>query len=280
MLPTLARIIVGVRLEKWKWRRGRKYHGIWTGPPPKLLTEHDLLCGDVFFCGGTSHGKLSRLIRNASSGSYIHCALYIGNGLVVDVDGKGIRETLINDFIKKYSYIAVTRCPGNEHSKTQRKRILNFARVSLAGGISGYNRLGAALSPFRELFDLKNLETLWKITSRAKRTQIPPSKQSFCSEFIIEAYVACGYIPRDDPFLSASRRTPSGLAEENIFHPLGYISKTGWDGIGRDDHFIGGCAWVLSREGRERLAKQQLEMDASIINQSIAKSSNRIVGDF
>lgn len=252
MLSLLARAI-GSPLERWKWRQDRKYRGIWIGPPPKLLSEQDLLCGDVLFCGDGSHGKLPRLIRSASAGGYVHCALYIGKGTVVDVVSSGIRETPFNKFLSQYSYIAATRCPGNSAFRTRRKKIWRFARASLTGGVRGYNYFGAVLSPARELFDLRSLDTLWKRSRKAKHARVTPSKRSFCSEFIIDTYVACGYIPADDAYLSPSRRTPSGLAEENIFELMGYFSRTGWDGVSREDHFFAGAAWVLSEEGRTRL---------------------------
>ena len=245
ILPALAGT-VGYFLEKWKWRRDRKSSGIWIGPPPRLLSKKDLICGDVLFCGDTRHGKMSRLIQNASSGGYVHCALYIGSGLVVDVVGKGVRKIPLNEFVKTYSYVAITRCPGNERFRTRRKKILKFARASLSGRIKGYSFLGAALSPLRELYDLKNLETSRKRLHEGKRWRNPPSKRAFCSEFVIEAYVACGYIPRDYRFLSPSRRTPSGLAEENMFELSGYMSSSGWNGVNPDDHFLGGCSWALS----------------------------------
>lgn len=109
------------------------------------------------------------------------------------------------------------------------------------------------LSPIKELFDLKKLGTLRWQSRRDEQTNMTPSKRSFCSEFIIDAYVDCKYIPADHMYLSSSRRTPSGLAEENIFQLLGYMSRTRWDGISPEDHFLGGAACVLSEEGRRKL---------------------------
>lgn len=263
MLLLLARA-VGAFLEKWKWRQDRKYRGLWIGPPPKLLFDQDLLCGDVLFCGDDSHGKLSRVIRTASAGCYVHCALYIGKGMVVDVVRSGIRKTPLNKFLSQYSYIAATRCPGNTESRARRKKISKYARMSMNGGVKGYNHFGAMLSPMKELFDLKNLGTLWRHSRRGGQTQNTLPKRTFCSEFIVDVYVACKYIPADDPYLSSLRRTPSGLAEENIFHLLGYMSRTGWDGISPNDHFLAGEGWVLSEEGRKKLEKQHVDMLASI----------------
>lgn len=80
----------------------------------------------------------------------------------------------------------------------------------------------------------------------------------FCSEFVLEAYVAAGYIARDDPYLLANRRTPTGLAEENIFEFVGYMSALGLAGVSRRDTFLAGCGWVLS-ERAQRLLPQPEE---------------------
>lgn len=222
------------------------------------------MCGDVLFCGSDDNEKQNRLIQHASAGGYVHCALYIGDGRVVDVVRSGIRKTPFNTFLSQYQYIAVARCPGNDEFPIRRKKILKFAQNALEGGISGYNYLGAILSPIKELADLKNMDILWKLSHNSGEAHNSPSKRSFCSEFIIETYVACGYIDANDSYISPARRTPSGLAEENIFNLQGYMSKTGWKGISREDHFLGGQSWVLSKKGRERLQQQEIEMRSFI----------------
>lgn len=146
MLPLLARAI-GSALDKWKWRQDRKHRGLWIDSPPKLLSEQDLICGDVLFCGDDSNGKQSRLIRAASAGCYVHCALYIGDGIVVDVVSSGTREMPLNKFLSQYSYIAVTRCPGNTESCSRRKKLFQFARRSIDGGVKGYNPLVQCFLP-------------------------------------------------------------------------------------------------------------------------------------
>jgi len=275
MTLLLARLI-GSSLNRWKWKQDRKVHGIWFGPPPRLLSEHDLLCGDVLFCGDTGPSKPSRIILTASAGTYVHCGLYIGHGTVVDVVPDGIRAMPLDTFVASYSYVAATRCPGNEEFRTRRKAILKFARISLKGGVRGYNYFGAAISPVKELLDLRNLDKLWQRSRKTSRLKAPRAKRSFCAEFIVEAYMACGYIPREDRFLAASRRTPSGLAEENIFGLQGYMSTTGWAAVSPDDHFLGGCGWVLTKEGRDRLEKRHQDMlatvrAATVLNPNIPK---------
>jgi hypothetical protein len=73
---------------------------------------------------------------------------------------------------------------------------------------------------------------------------------------VIEAYIDCGYVCRDDAFIVSNRLTPNGLAEENIFEFIGYMSIHDWKGISPNDHYLAGAAWVLTKEGRARLERR------------------------
>lgn len=272
LLMTLR--LFGRTLEKWKWITDRKFRGVWLGSPPVLLSYDQLLAGDVLFCGDKSDRKKAHLIRTASAGGYVHCALYTGAGLVVDIVPGGMRSLNLDNFLQHYSYVAVARCPGNAENLRRKRRLSVYAAKALQGRIKGYSYLGAALAPLKELFDLQNLDRLWQ---RSKRTtpSVPHSKRMFCSEFIIEAYIDCGYIHRNDPYLEPVRRTPTGLAEENIFSLVGFVSMDGWEGISADDHFLGGCGWVLSEQGRERLRIAEQEMQKAI--DSLSEKENSLL---
>jgi len=255
----------GKYVDRWKWLQGRKMHGIWLGPPPKLLTEKDLLPGDVLFCGGGSGVKMRDLIQLTTAGEYVHCALYIGNGEIVDVVLSGARRITLDMLLAEYSYAAATRCPGNEEYPERRESLVAFgvAMSAASGDRLKYNHIGAPLAAVREIADIRKLDLLWRKEPQLSSHR-QKSKRMFCSEFIINAYVDCGYIRRNDPFTQASRRTPNGLAEENIFEHLGYMSANGWDGVSKDDHFLGGCGWAISPEGRARLGRREKEMDERI----------------
>jgi len=238
---------LGHLLNYWKWRQDRKIHGIWIGDPPVLVSHTELLSGDVLFCGESASTKNGNPIRIASAGEYVHCALYVGDGQIVDVTPSGARSITIHDFLRIYSYLAVARCPGNIKYPTRRDRIANFANDALNGEVSGYNFVGAGLVVFRELSDLRRFNKLWRKKRIKVQDQRQQRKRMFCSEFVVEAYIDCGYIPKNDPYLTSNRRTPSGLAEENVFEFIGYMSNHGWDGISENDHFLGGCSWILKQ---------------------------------
>jgi hypothetical protein len=108
----------------------------------------------VVFCGQGSRRKLGHAICTATAGEYTHCALYIRNGYLVDVTKDGCRRRSLGKFLKTYSYLAVTRCPGNEKSRTRRSALIRFARGAYHGAVLGYSSGGAVLVTFRELVDL------------------------------------------------------------------------------------------------------------------------------
>jgi hypothetical protein len=264
MLPFLLKPL-GRVLEKRKWETDRKHKGLWIGPPPVLLNGSDLLAGDVVFCGQGNNRKLGDVIRTATAGEYTHCALYIGKGYLVDVTKDGCQRRTLEEFLKAYSYLAVTRCPGNEENRMRRSALIRFARSACRGAVSGYSIVGAALVTFRELADLTRMRRP-SVPVRSTSRKAESSRDLFCSEFVLEAYVAAGYIERDDPYLVADRRTPTGLAEENIFELVGYMSELGLKGVSRRDTFLAGCGWVLSERG-QRLLRQQEEESERLLDE-------------
>lgn len=250
------------RFDFWKRATDRRYRGIWLGPAPKLLREADLLPGDVLFCAGNPKLKRSRLIAEATDGQYVHCALYLGSGLVIDVVPAGVRSITLTQLTHDYAYLVATRCPGNEQDLRRRRQVIAYGLRALRGGIRGYDRLGAALVPLRELALLRALGQWSPRRSRpaARRLAKRMGKaHMFCSEFVANAYVACGYMPAYT-WPPPHRLSPNGLAEANIFTFLGYMSATGWGSVHRDDHYLAGNAWVLTEAGRAHLQQRERQM--------------------
>jgi hypothetical protein len=69
----------------------------------------------------------------------------------------------------------------------------------------------------------------------------------FCSEFIVQCFRACGYIPREHPMYASHIWSPIALAEENRFTLVGYQTSAGLRAVSRVDPFLGGCHYVLRR---------------------------------
>jgi hypothetical protein len=66
------------------------------------------------------------------------------------------------------------------------------------------------------------------------------------------------YIPEDDMYLRPYLWPPNGLAEENIFQLVGYMSPTDLSAVHRDDPFLAGNAWVFAPDGREHFLSQEI----------------------
>ena len=249
--------------DRLKRQADRRYKGLYIGPPPELLAQEDLHVGDVLFCGQANSEKRTALIQKSTDGIYVHCALYVGNGLVVDVVKKGgIRELSFDEFLKKYAYIAVTRYPGVKRDKRRQAKIVQFAKSAIQKGYR-YNSVGAFLLPLREYFHIQRAYVFGsggKLKQLRDQRKFLGANRLFCSEFILTCYVEIGLIPKDDLFLRPHLWSPNGLAEENIFEFVGYVTNSNLEAVSKDDQFLAGNGWVLTSEGQKELRRRQKEL--------------------
>lgn len=248
--------------DNLKRRTDRRYEGLWMGPPPKLLDENELLPGDVIFCGQSKKDKATELIQNTTDGVYVHCAIYVGDGKIVDAVRSGVREIELRSFLSEYAYLAVTRPPGANPKRSN--IIVDFARECVEREFR-YNLWGAAFVPIREYFNVKSFHSL-DFRKRRGPKKISrawlPKKSYFCSELVIECYVKCGYIGEDYSYFRSSLWSPTGLAEEAVFQLKGFMSTGGLAAVDPLDPYIGGCDWVLTPRGRRQLEERQRRLEA------------------
>ena len=233
-------------LDELKREADLKFEGLLVGPLPKLIDYEQLLPGDVLFCAKDPKRLKHRIICEATSGSYAHCAIYVGNGLIAEVGNGGAKISSMEQLLKIYPYLVATRCPGNDSFQNRRKKIIEFCYNATKNKIRTYNLLGAASLPFREIYDLCQLRKIKRPSTWLTKKRFRKNIQ-FCSEFIVNAYINCGYINQDNAYLMAHRMSPNLLAAANVFEFIGYMSENGWDGICSDDYFLGGNSWVLKK---------------------------------
>lgn len=245
----------------------RRCEGIWIGPPPKLLSENDLLFGDVLFCGGALRDKITSIIQKLSDGPYTHCGVYFGNGEVIDVATSGIRKIKLEEFISNYEYVTVTRCPGlntsNKRLYNERmEKIENFVLRCIKDNVK-YDFKNAALSPLKEF---KNIKLRYEIGgSDKKESSHQELRQYFCSQFVLACFKATGWIDEDSSYFEPKFWTPTGLAEENIFNFIGFMSENGLGSVSRLDPFLGGNPWVLTDEGQEKLNQREIKLEQELL---------------
>lgn len=247
--------------DQLKRTTDRRYNGIWMGDAPELLNSQQLLAGDVLFCGQPRENgcKLTEVIQNTTDGVYVHCGIYIGDGAVVDAVAKGVREITLEQFVSNYTYIAVTRCPGTNEKRS--KAITQFARRCV--GLR-YNRLGAAMVPLREYLNIRWHYDLHNIgrERRFRKSQRTRAARNgyFCSEFVVQCYIECGYIPEGQGYYDAKCWSPTGLAEDRFFELIGFMSVGGLMAVHPGDPHISGSAWVLTPEGQQILKERKERM--------------------
>lgn len=220
---------------------------LWMGPPPKLLSANDLEVGDVVFCGSANTDKATSLIQNLTDGSYVHCGIYIGNNKIIDIATSGARCVTVNNFIHEYSYLAISRCPGMNHHR--KRAIVRYAKLCV-NKLVKYNWLGAAVLPINEyLYITSQYRMAFGKKFRPPRLSKKyfTKNRMFCSEFVVQCFKACGYIMKDDPYSISQKCSPTWLAEENTFSLIGYMSVSGLKCVDKNDPFLGGCGYILSK---------------------------------
>lgn len=206
-----------------KCRADRRYAGLLMGlAQPVFLVDSELAPADVFFCAVGENDLVRRIISYGSSGDYVHVAVYIGDGKVVEAIKGGVVEDTLDKLIARYPYVAVGRCPGARPSGLPKlsEKVVEFCERH-AVAKTPYNGLGAVKSPLLELRELRN-------QNRTKRPVLPvaqskPKSSFFCSEFVIEAFIYGGYIP--EGAMNSSGYSPTALAEDAIFELVGYLGS-------------------------------------------------------
>ncbi|WP_258305032.1 hypothetical protein, partial [Escherichia coli] len=80
-------------------------------------------------------------------------------------------------------------------------------------------------------------------------------RKYFCSEFVVQCYIDCGYVDEEYGYHRPGRWSPSGLAEENFFDFVGFMSTCGLEAVDPADPYINGNLEVLTQEGRRCLVE-------------------------
>ncbi|ALO42756.1 C40 family peptidase [Pseudoalteromonas phenolica] len=220
---------------------------IWMGPKPKPIDQSDLVIGDVLFCGSAESDKATTLIQNMTDGAYVHCGVYIGNGIVADIATSGARKIKFESFYENYSYLAIGRCPGI--SPPRQRAIIRYANLCIKNSVK-YNWIGAILLPF---YEYSYVKSQYRIALGKKYKEPTTYKKRltksrlFCSEFVVQCFKSCGYIMKSDPYSISHVCSPTWLAEENTFQLIGYMSSNGLLNVDDSDPFLGGCSYVLEK---------------------------------
>ena len=208
-------------LDYFKRQTDRRFVGLRVDPsPPSMLGRNELKEADVLFCCGSRRLLSWRLISYGSSGNYVHTAIYLGDGKVAESTTNGVQEADLAHVVDRYAYIAVARCPGVSDIPDLQSKVLMFCRRHI-DSMTRYSFVGAALSPMLELVELIRLRfSARSIGVRSSRN----ANRTFCSQFVLDAFIAGGYIPED--YSGNGARSPTALAEDNWLELKGYLSRS------------------------------------------------------
>ncbi|KHS89428.1 hypothetical protein RD02_15790 [Pectobacterium brasiliense] len=207
-----------------KCRTDRRFAGILIDQSqPKFLTVSELAPADVLFCACDDKELTHGIISYGSSGDYVHVAIYIGGGKVVEAIKSGVVEDTLANVVARYPYVAICRCPGAEPNGLPElsDKVVAFCKehVKLQ---TPYNLFGSIISPLLELRELKK-QPKWPRRFTEKQKKRRPKGSFFCSEFVIEAFTYGGYITEEA--MDSAKYSPTALAEENDFCLFGYLGN-------------------------------------------------------
>ncbi len=194
----------------------RRYRGLQLAPSA-ILNFNQLQDADILFCSGGKNEIPWQIIRYGSSGSYVHVAIYTGQGQVAESTTAGVIQSSLSELVNRYDYVAVTRCPGA--NSTVQSSVISFCQQQVSNKTK-YSLAGAALSPIFELIDL----AFQHVKTRTIGFNWPRNRsRTFCSQFALDAFVPSGYIQEN--YYAMGARSPTALAEEACFELVGFLTK-------------------------------------------------------
>lgn len=239
-----------------KKRIGRRYNDReMIVPNIGTININEIKIADILLCGPSISEKVNDIIQNTTDGTFIHCALYIGNDIIIDMTTKGIRRIKISNFIDNYSYIAIMR---SQRVNLNIDAVINFAKQKEKRKCK-YNWIGAILSPIKEYNNIK-----WFYASMPHNTNYNLKKPNFnkksfllseryfCSELIMDCFKAADDIDKYEKYYKSDKWSPTGIAEDSMFSFMGYLGDEKiWSKIDKLDPFLMGDKSLRTQTGRD-----------------------------
>lgn len=205
---------------------------------PVFVIEADLAPADVLFCVGDKTDLAWAAITYGSSGDYVHAAVYVGDGYVVEATTAGVKKTKLAEFIARYSYVAACRCPGVKPGGVPDlgRKVVNYC-LDHAALKTPYNMAGALKSPVLEYNRLRFQNNSY--LPYIKPIKSKPTASFFCSEMVVEAFIYGGYIKKGE--MDACGYSPVALAEDGFLSLIGYLGSSDMrQKILENDYFLTG----------------------------------------
>ncbi|HJW56939.1 MAG TPA: hypothetical protein VJ577_16860 [Burkholderiaceae bacterium] len=240
----------------------RRFHGLWLGDAPTLLTLNELREGQILFGVGAPSNVIAKfqqflrkLISYASSSPIVHCGVLIRhNGkleVFESVFDDGVVSTPVSDFVSRYDYVSVYHDPAlNQHRMNLGKAFAD----ELLKQPPKYAPLAATWAPIKEYFHQRRHwsfpRNLSVITAEYPNHR---PKRFFCSQLVLAFFRATNIPGFEKHYFRPDAWTPGLLAEDNIFRFVGFLASS-YATIQAQDPVIAGAAHRLKRWEEARLS--------------------------
>ena len=229
---------------------------------PCILTLDQLKKGDILFCRYEKrpwYKSLNRnkilpfIIDNLTGGYYTHCAIYVGEGFIIDAVPLRVRKIKLEQLLEEYSYIVVTRFPFSatldsifpDDEKQYPENQSKMAKFAAEQVGKCYDLCGAKNSVKKEeenviACHLGNTDPSYIFYNKGK--QEIPSK-FFCSQLVMECIRHTDVLTEEQlmqKYFHSDSRTPTGLAKYgyvNLIGLIGYMARKP-NYIALNDYFL------------------------------------------
>ncbi|WP_341675674.1 hypothetical protein [Niveibacterium sp. SC-1] len=159
----------------------------------KLVEAPELQAGDILL--SAADALTSAGIRLMTMAPVSHAALYLGEGVVAEAVGSGVRTRTLQALIEEESVVVAFRHPGVTPAHGERMRSFSAAQIG-----HQYNYLGVVLqAPFaieRRACEIPGVPTLVRDACLKGIATIQlgsyDNDRFFCSQFVLEAYRDAG----------------------------------------------------------------------------------------
>lgn len=121
-----------------------------AGNGGRSITESSLQKGDILV--STTNENISQIIRNITSSPVSHALVYVGDGMVIEAIGSGVKLKTLEQATVASTIVVAYRYP--KITSGQQDQIVEFAKLQLG---KGYNFIGLVRHPnFKIADDLCN----------------------------------------------------------------------------------------------------------------------------
>ncbi|KAF0815447.1 hypothetical protein IGB42_00528 [Andreprevotia sp. IGB-42] len=159
----------------------------------KLIGQGELLPGDIIL--SATDGITSAGIRLFTLAPVSHAALYVGDDLIAEAVGEGVRLRAVSQVLEEEAVVVAFR--RSDLTVAQAAEIRHFAEAQVG---RQYNYVGVMLhAPFsieRRICDLPLMPAVTRDACMRGIATIqlgtPDNDRFFCSQFVIEAYRVAG----------------------------------------------------------------------------------------